>query len=487
MRLVWVLVIMVFTGTSGLFAWWDSPAGGFAGQIYEIPLDARSASLGYSGYAESRRINPSFWSSPTSSAFGSYQSLNFTWGQLFGLTQILGLDYFHPLSERFSYAIGLLNLGPGTIEETSTFGEIGGEISSNNFLFGVSLTDHLRDDLWTAGRLKFVRQNLGPENSGGFGLDGSLHYRLTPTINLAFGIENILAPRAGEDEFARIIKIGRSQRFNRKWLLNTDISLAIVGNFEFLTGFFAGLEREVSDNFSLRLGINNQQVAFGFGLDTERLSFSYCFLIHPLDFGHLLSLNLRYGFLPEKMAEEVKEKISDLSERQREFQEHVRKTKEELLREREKLANESLATAMFYRAERIFKEGNILESKKILLDLLKKYPDYEPAKVLLTEINIRLDIKSIERFFAEAEKAYRERSYGRVLELTEKVLSLDRNHQKAKFLHFMAQGQLFLKDKKYLQAKGEFLEALKIFPDNDEVNELLKRVQTVIDIEQLEK
>jgi|GEM_PF-3818387 len=472
--------------TSGLLAWWDRPGGGFAGQVYENPLDARSAALGYSGYAENRRLNPSFWSNPVSGAFSSYQSLDFSWGQLFGLTQILGLSYFHPWSKKYTWAAGLLNLGAGNIEQTTTFGEIGGELSSNNLKLGVAITDYLRPNFWTAARLKFVRQNIGPENSAGAGLDIGWLYRLNPEINLGFGIENFLAPRVGSDEFVRIIKIARSQRFNQQWLLNTDLAFPVVDNWTFLTEYFIGVEREFGRDLSARVGINNQQASIGFGLDTEKLSFSYCLIIHPLDFGHLISLNLRYGFLPERMAEEVQDRLTELRGRQVEYEEYLHRTRGELSREKEKLTNQALATAQFYRAERLFQEGKILESKNILIDLLKKYPDYEAAKILLSEVNVRLDIKTIERFYAEAEKAYANRSYGLAQELTAKILSLDSSHQKAKFLRFMAQGQLFLQEKKYLQAKGEFLEALKISPENDEVNELLKRVQTIIDIEQLE-
>jgi tetratricopeptide (TPR) repeat protein len=92
------------------------------------------------------------------------------------------------------------------------------------------------------------------------------------------------------------------------------------------------------------------------------------------------------------------------------------------------------------------------------------------------------DKSTISYLYALATDAYEKGNYDLAIERLNELLEIDNTNKKAIVLLKFCNVQKLILEKKYNDAKSELFEILKLEPDNSSALDLLKKVNTLIEI-----
>jgi tetratricopeptide (TPR) repeat protein len=208
---------------------------------------------------------------------------------------------------------------------------------------------------------------------------------------------------------------------------------------------------------------------------------------HPLDFIHSLTLTVRYGFAPTDAEQHVRQQWDDMKSDSEEYLRRQKIEEARLMDQREKLRREAKWSVLYYKAQREFDAKKYADAKLTLGQILADDPRHEAAKALMDEITTREDTTTVTLRLKHCEDSYRNADYAGALKDVNFILGVQPGNPKAQLLGFLIRAHLFIDDKRFNDAKGELIEVIKLDPDNQEAGQLLKRLQTVLDMNQENK
>ncbi len=476
--LLFAICYLLFTATC-LYGWFLQKGGsGFAVESLDSTgAFARTVALGNSGIS---------YFNPASLTYEYYENFFATYLPLFFGGNFFSTGYTHPLDAKNIVDISIVGFGSADAQKTNELGEILGNFSSNEMAVRTSYARKINDFISAGARLKYITQTIDDHHSSAATLDigASLHDN---AIGNTYGISlfNIIPSKLGRDEISFFPRVGIRHNFMDKDIyLNFDFSFYNIFRGDIVNRWFFGAEYNSPEYLFWRFGLNQKQISAGLGLDFGKIGFDYGVLFHPLGFLHYFTVNIRYGFEPTAAEIKVKEEMGNLKEERERFAERRKIEKQLAKLERERLEQERKVSLIFLRARKKFDDKKFAEAEKLALDILNIAPQNKEATALLAEIRGILNETTIKRKLADMENFYRQGEYISALSESKWVLNLLPNHEKAKIYYFLSNARILISEKKYMDAKGELLEVLKVQSVHDEALGLLRRIQTVIDMEE---
>ncbi|GEM_PF-1072802 len=466
--------------------WQKKGTAGFPGEyLTTFTANARAAGLANTYTALSNDANGAYWNPAGLVQIYAIET-SFLYAPLFLHTNYGSLGFVYPLSDKNIFGIGLVTLQSAEIEKTDNFGYTGDKFRESENVFFITYAQELNSRIDAGINLKIVNQEIANFSTRGVGIDLGFKYYSANGKIYGLNLQNLLPPvlRLCEEKehFPLNLKFGFAfPYFKNRLFWVTDVTIINLTGENKPFCWSTGMEYKIHRLFSLRAGVSFKELTTGFGLETHNFNFDYALSVHRLGLTHRFSIRYRYGFLPTEEEKRVKEEKEILEKEKKVYQESLKKEREKIAKEQEQFKKEQeIATAFIY-TQRYLREKNYSSARKELEKVLSLDPENQEAKNLLTEIDEQQRKELAQKFYFRAEDFYRQKLYLRSLEEVKKSLQYQPNYEKAQILYHLAQGQTYLQEKKYQQAKEEFFAVIKLNPEEKEAVTILRRLQTVLE------
>jgi hypothetical protein len=476
------LLTMIFLFAA--FARADTGTAGLPGEfLYDFSASAKGLGLGLAQTTLNGNSNV-IYSNPAGIANLWWQEASITYVPLLYGSQFVDVSYGYPIKQNQVFGASIVRLGSGDAEKTNDIGQSIGTFTDQETALIMAYAYKLTPELFLGASAKVVMQDIDTYSQRGFGMDMGVMYKKGWQNVLGISLINALAPRVGPDTYPLVAKFGYNHVFVKdKLSLYVDLSAVnFLDPKNQITQWFEGVEYFLLPWLAVRGGYNQNQFSMGVGITTRKVDFDYAFTGQPLGVFHAITINVRYGFSPTEAEQEVERKLDDMKSEKDEYINEKRKEKEAMESERKALKLQMLITAKYLDARKKYEDGDYEGAAKLLREIVKLDGSNSEAHALLGEINTRKNESTISERLKDAKSAYGHGAYDEALKFISFVLELKPDNQEAQILGFLVRAQQFINDKKYRDAKGELIEVMKLDPNNKEASELLKRLQTIIDI-----
>lgn len=233
---------------------------------------------------------------------------------------------------------------------------------------------------------------------------------------------------------------------------------------------------------SLSFSLSYYNIAMGFDIEKDNLNFSYALNYNQIALNHYFALRYKFNFYPQEAKKLTEEEFQKINQYKKNLVQEYTEQKNEIKKLRKEQEKVQYITTKLLFAKSLIEEKNYLKAKDVLQEVLNLDHDNFYAKEMLYLVNKYLDKSTISYLYALALDAYEKGNYDVAIEKLNKLLEIDDAHKKAIVLLKFCYVQKFILEKKYNDAKSELFEILKLEPDNTSVLDLLKKVDTLIEI-----
>jgi tetratricopeptide (TPR) repeat protein len=133
-------------------------------------------------------------------------------------------------------------------------------------------------------------------------------------------------------------------------------------------------------------------------------------------------------------------------------------------------------------AQELFDKKDYDGSLKIINQLLELDSRNEAALMLSRKISEATSSTAAKEKYLKALEFYEQGRFTDAIFKADEAVRIEPNYAEAQVLVRQSKAQNYILQKRYQDAKYELVEAIKIKPDDKNILELLKRVQTTIDV-----
>lgn len=234
---------------------------------------------------------------------------------------------------------------------------------------------------------------------------------------------------------------------------------------------------------SLSFSISSYGINLGFDIEVYNLNISYAITKNELAILHRFSLNYKFNFFPEEYHRQFLQKIKEIEKQKKMFLKEVDLKTTELknLKKEYELQKETAKNILI--AKNLIFEKKYIEAKKILEKTLEITPNDPYALEMYSLVKAALDKETIKLLYIEAKNLYEKGNYQLAKEKLRKILDLEPSHNLAKNLLNYCDVFILINEKKYKEAKSLLFEIIKENPDETQAFELIKKVETLIELE----
>ncbi len=490
-RIILTLYTLHFTLCPLVYAldspfWQSKGRAGYPGEyLITFTANARASGLANAYTALSDDASGAYWN-PAGLARLHAIETSFLYTRIFLHTDYGYLSFVYPLDERNIFGLSVLALQSAEAERTSQWSLSGVKFHELENVFFLTYAKKFNSFIDGGLNLKIVNQEIADYSTRGVGMDLGVKYYFSKRITYGLSMQNLIPAELQlneeKEKFPLNIKFGIICSYLKNRLLwPSDLNLLDpLGKYKVFY-WSSGVEYKLFPLFVLRVGISYKEIAAGFGLRTNNFNFDYAVSSHRIDLTHRLSVAYRYGFLPYEEEKRLKEEKELWQKEKKADEEKLAEEKKKVLLDEERIAKEQEIITGLISVKKYLEEKNYPQAQKELEKILTLEPTNKEAKIIGSEVD-KLSRKDLaEESYLLAKDLYKKKFYSRVVETSKKALGYYPEHEKTKILCFLAQGQVFLAEKKYLEARESFFEVLKIDPKEEEATILLRRLQTILE------
>lgn len=467
--------------------WNKKGRAGYPGEyLTTFTANARAAALANTYTALSEDSSGPYWN-PAGLARVYAIEVSFLYTQLFFHTDYGFLGLAYPLTVKDVFGLSLIALQSANAQETYAHGGTGGKFNELESAFLITYARRLNQSFDLGMNLKIVRQEIADFSDGGVGFDLGLKYHLASGQVYGLNLQNFLPPklqlREAKEIYPLNTKLGVVFPYLKGHLLWASDLVLIdpLGKYKSLY-WSTGLEYKIHPHLSFRGGVSYKEISAGFGLVTHNFNFDYAVSLHRINLTHRCGVSYRYGFLSAEEERRLKEEKDVWQKEMKAYRETLDQEKKTISEEQERVAKQQKIAAGLILAKTYLEEKNYPQAKKELEKILYLEPENKEIKNLLAEINQLQNRELAEKSYLLAKDFYERKFYLRSLEVVKKTLEYWPEYEKAKILSHLSQGQVYIGEKKYLEAREEFFAVLKLEPQHEEALTLLKRLQTILEL-----
>lgn len=379
----------------------------------------------------------------------------------------------------------------GEAERVNIFGESYGYKFRENFLFNtIAFGYYLQKyDINLGFGIKNVYQNLDEYSAYGTNLD--LGFVGALKDNYVYGISwlNIFPINFGTENTVSLIRSGINFEIIKNWFSKIELGLGIdfvnIYDFKYLS-FRWGIGGKISF-FELPISITGSAgyygLGFGINFIKDNINFGYGINYNLLGLNHKFGITYKFNFYPEEYISRLQLQRDYMEQSKKDFLSIFEQQNVEAKKRKEESLLQQKILLKLIQAKEFYENKNYLETKKILLEILKLDSNNEVAKEMLKSVNFYLDSNTINNLYIEAKILYEKNKYLESINKLNKILELDEQNVNAKILLRLCLAQQCINLKKFKEAKSELFEVLKLDLNNEIATELLKKVETLLELE----
>jgi tetratricopeptide (TPR) repeat protein len=160
----------------------------------------------------------------------------------------------------------------------------------------------------------------------------------------------------------------------------------------------------------------------------------------------------------------------------------IQAEKEQISYELENVRKKQLISQLLLKAQEQFNKKEYNDSLDTVNQILKENPQNEPAQILLKRISEATTSTAAKEKYLKALEFYEQEKFTDAMWKAEEAVQIDENYIDAQVLIHKSKAQGYIIQKRFQDAKYELVETIKINPNDKDILELLKRVQTTIDV-----
>ena len=282
-KLTMGFICLALLGTYGLAG---EGSAGLESPFDMIGVSAKDMAMGGAAVAYPDNIGAFLWN-PGGLVVVDQIQVGLSQTMLFEGTQYHFISYVHPTLTAGTFGIGVSRIGIGGIEHFEEVGGVPVHLGSYDYWWGkISLAyAHTIISGFSLG-LNFDanRQQLGPDNTNGFGLDAGLHFRSPVRFgffrNFFLGVnyKNLIAPRMKLGDETEKLPPYFTAGLGKSFLFG-DYQWTILGDYQQLKERDAilhfGMEFGWRRMAFVRLGLDEQDLTFGGGLRFKGVQIDY--------------------------------------------------------------------------------------------------------------------------------------------------------------------------------------------------------------------
>ena len=493
-------------GTSGLPAEY----------ILSFYPDARTSGMAGAATSQGGSVS-SIYYNPAGLASNFYNELSFFYTPLFYGTKFTYIGYAYPIAQKETIAASIGVLSTVDVEKTNSIGETLYSFSSQESVFNLAYSAQIGEATDGGINIKFLSQSIDDYSAHAASCDLGL-FSVKDDAKYGVVVKNVIPMKLGADKLPLSLWLGLTQRIYDKLFLSGDIAFEDILKKTVHKWFF-GSEYKYKIYF-LRAGLNYKEMTCGVGVTEEKFSIDYAVSFHTLDITHRFSAALRFGVEPTeaekhavKILEENKLKIEEeekriarkKSEMEKEIAvfnaekekieklmfsdaklkkewKKIQREKEQIVYELENVRTKQKLSQMLLKSQEHFDKKEYNESSDIVQKILKDDPRNEEALALLRKIADATSTTAAKERYVKALGLYEQGKYTDAIFKADEALKIEPEYQQAQILVRKAKAQNYISQKRYQDAKYELVEAVKISPEDKELLELLKRIQTTLDV-----
>ncbi len=478
--------------------------------------DARTSALAGAVVSQGGSVS-SIYYNPAGLASNFYNELSFFYTPLFYGTKYTYIGYAYPIGSKETVAGSIGFLSTSDIEKTNSIGETLYDFSSQESVFNLAYSAQIGDTTDGGINIKFLSQSIDDYSAHAASCDLGLFSNKDDTKYGAV-VKNIIPMKIGEDKLPLSLRLGLTQRIYDKLFLSGDVAFEDMLK-KTVHKWFLGSEYNYKIYF-LRAGLNYKEITCGVGVTEEKFSIDYAVSFHTLDITHRFSVALRFGVEPTeaekhaiKILEENKLKVEEeekrIAQKKSELEKDIavfniekekieklmtsdaklknewkkiKQEKEQIIYELENVRKKQQLSQMLLKAREHFDKKEYVASSDIVNRILKDDPRNKDALELLRKITDATTTTAAQEKYVKALELYEQGKYTDAIFKADEALKIEPEYQNAQILIKKSKAQNYISQKRYQDAKYELVEAIKISPDDVELLELLKRIQTTLDV-----
>ncbi|OGF50730.1 MAG: hypothetical protein A2231_05690 [Candidatus Firestonebacteria bacterium RIFOXYA2_FULL_40_8] len=465
MMKLYKIILALLVVSSVAFA--DGTAGFQGEYLYTFSSGAREAGLGYTGTALPNNTG-SVYFNPSSIAAAVDKEVG-----IFYIPVLSGVSYsyfnvVYPLSAGNVIGIARASLDVSGIDKTDAAGASAGTASAGESCYFFTYANTAAPGLSLGGSIKLISQSLDIYSANAYGVDLGASYTVMPGIIAGVMLQNFLAPqitlRSTAENFPVNLRVGGSIDLLDGMLLGTaDVSLMnlLARGTDYASGVIyakrwnAGIEYRPGAGFAVRAGLNQREFSAGFGYRTSDFDIDYAVGFHEMGIKHMVGLKARFGLLPTEQEKWLIEK-----EKEVDLKTYINRGVKYLKEKRFELAKEEINAALSVDSENA--------------DALALLADVQAAEVKTKALSI-------------IEEAFTAFDAGKEAEGRKKILEAENIEPKiADTLQneYVTSAGTLIDERKYAEAKKLLNRTLFLNPANEDAQEMLKQLLSVMEFVQ---
>lgn len=503
----------------GLFVGIAKGDEGFAGtqSNFNLGVGARALALGNAYVAMPFDATAVYWN-PAGLDYIQQKNVSLFYTNLVWDAKYYYAGYAHPTVNFGTFGFGIINIGMGDIKEMDSSAPI--ELGTFSYAQQEFILSYGKQFPWNIAlgiNLKIDHQSIYGLSDTGVGADFGFLYRpnftnlLLSGLSVGMTVQNLFGPRLKQISETDINPVNFRMGFAKPILTNEwgnqftifmDFEQGEYEPFKFHTG-----TEYVFNNFAmLRVGLNNNQIAFGAGAAVSMFQIDYMygkFSDNPFDANHRISFSITFG--------KSKQELVKIAEDRR-LQEIQRKVEQQRIWERdEKIADSMDRGKQYVEIEdyaRALREFNFItsyenempnstmieEARKLAESTIQKRDEklkktYDEIRTRNDEEKRREELKIfLDRQFDLGLAHYEVEEYEKAIDEWQKMLDRDSNNVLAKewiakantdyekkILSLINRADNFARKGRYLEAISVLNNARMLNPDEKQVDAIETR------------
>jgi len=290
-------------------------------------------------------------------------------------------------------------------------------MSENTFTLAYGVSPKKNFSLGMALKRLTLSSEVG--GGGGLGFDFGSYYKINRQVSFALVLRNV-ATDIKDEYFPMNMRFGIAGRFMKGKIntaLDVDTKQDIDGKEGTTTRLHAGIEGNITGDFSLRAGFDNGSPAAGFGVNVRTWKLDYAWLNNET-LGAIHRVSAIYSFKPyEEKARPAKERRP------------ARKKKKV-----KKISSKNLEK-YYNRGRKYYKKGKYDKAIAEFRKIIKINPEYKRVSEWKdkAEEKKNKEISEVKKkYYISAMKAYDAKKYSRAKSYFLKILKLDPGHTRSK-------------------------------------------------------